>query len=504
MKLHHIEYAIWTAAALVILAIVGWGAVLLNRPDRSGTLVVETTPGRASVWVDGNFVGTAPVRVEGLTAGRHVLRAVKFGHVESVRWVDVTSGANAVQCDLATLPDGSMKVTSEPPGAEVFVAGELRGRTPLVVDGLRPDRYPVRLRLVNYLDWTDTVEVETNRTAERSVSLKSRTEAGYLAAIRADSNDVIAYVDLAHYYILRDEWKKAEEAFTNALVVTAREPSTAHYTGRLTQEIQKVWGMQFKYSDLQRGREVVTNAYVNAVEKCPTYQRYYGTAIQYAGDLGMNEKARKVIETGILSFPHSQSWAAQTVPSWNRRGRGDDERVLRLVDARLKKDPNDFVAHFQRMTVMRERGETDEVIKEYTTLIPLTRDKRVRSRLMLELGRMHERKQDYARAAEAYRDAVRDEPLEKDKAPIQYNLVRVLGKLDRHSDALDAWEQAVRFQEDVELACRWRLEWAAAAISAKRLDKADAVLRDVLKLSQDEKTRSRAETLLKNVKETNP
>jgi len=499
MELHHLEYGLWTLVVLVILGIVCWGAVAFN--EKQASLSLETTPASASVWIDGNFIGTAPLERERFPAGRHVLRALKSGHVDLVRWIDVVPGPNVLKFDLEKLPGGSLKITSTPPGAEVFIGGEPRGRSPVTIDELRPGAYLIRLRLVNYLDWTETVEVETNRLVNRNVTLKSRTEAGYLAAIRANSNDVIAYVDLAHYYILRDEWKKAEDAFTNALVVISREDGTSHYSGRLTQEIQKVWGMQFRYSDLKRGREVVTNAYVRAVEARPTEQRYYGTAIQYASDLGMTDKAQKVVETGILNFPHSHSWAVHTVPRWTRRGRNDD-RVLRSVDSRLRKNPRDFVSHFQRMTIMRQRGNSSEVIKEYIALVPLTRNKHIRSRLLLELGRMHERKRDYDKAADAYRRASAEEIVPKDKAPIQYNLARVLDKLKRDSDTLAAWEHAVRYQENVELACRWRLDWARLAVRLKRLDKADEILKDVLKFSRDAKTTTSAQELLKSIRGT--
>lgn len=61
----------------------------------------------------------------------------------------------------------SLKVNSDPPGAEVFVDGEDTGRsTPATIDGLSPDRpYKVHVALNGYGSYDETVTPQPGRTA---------------------------------------------------------------------------------------------------------------------------------------------------------------------------------------------------------------------------------------------------------------------------------------------------------------------------------------------------
>ena len=163
----------------------------------------------------------------------------------------------------------------------------------------------------------------------------------------------------------------------------------------------------------------------------------------------------------------------------------------------MKKNPKDFVSRFQRAVVLRQQGKTEQAIEDYTAIVPLTDNKRVQSRLLLELGRFYERVRKYDEAADAYRRADAAETIPKDRAPIHYNIARVMTKLKRDDDTLKAWEQAVGFQENIEVACRWRLDWAALCIKMNRKEEARKILAEVLKLSRDTKTRTTVAGMLK-------
>lgn len=496
MKLRHIEYGLWVMAGVLIIGLFCFGALTIGRKPVS--LHLETTPRRASVWVDGNYVGTSPVAVAELEAGKHVVRVRKFDHVTLVCELDLAPGVNDHKLTLDRLPKGTLKIESTPSGAEVFVDGEFRGEAPLTIEGLGVGGRRVRLTLVNYLDWSEVVDVEKDAVAARNVALKSRTEANCLALLKANPKDAKTWTDLAHYYIIRSQWKKAEDAFTQALTATVKYRQSTYYGGRLSTEIQKVWGMQFKYSDRKKGQRVIVNAYVRAVKECPTYQSYYGQAIYYAMQHELKDKAQEVLETGIVNFPHSSKWAVNALPRQWRRQR-DPSRKVRQLDSRLRKDPKDFVSRFQRVTLLRQMRKTDEIIVDYELLVPLTNSKRVKARLLTELGRMYERKRKYERAVDTYRRATGLEESNKDKAPIYYSLTRALRKLKRDRETLEAWEKAVQFQENVAVACRWRIDWAELAIKLKQTAKARRILNDVLKFSKDAEIRSSAQELIKKL-----
>ena len=493
-----IEYTVGLVLVVAVLVVIAWAAFTVGT---AGAVVeLSTTPERASAFVDGHFIGTTPVPEQPLLPGKHVLRVAKFGYVPLLREIDVHTGRNVLSFELAECPGGTLEITSTPPDAEVFVDGESSGRTPRTLRKLSTGGHRVRITLVNYLDWTSTVDIEENRTVKLDVKLNTRTEAVYLEAIRTDPNNVVLQVDLAHYYITRSEWQKAEDAFAKALVLTATVGQSAHYSGQLQQELEKVFKSMFKYEDVARGREVVVNALVRAVREAPKYLTNYSYAVHYSIQANRLDKAQEILETGILTFPYDQNWPLTALRNEFQR-QGDGDKLLRTLDQRIKKNPDDFVSRFQRMTLQRQKGGTDEVIDEHDHLVRLANSSAVKSKLLVELGRLWERKREYVKAADAYRKALETETTEKEAAPIQYNLVRALAHLDDHDRTLTAWKEAVRLQENVEVACRWRLEWAQLAVKAEKKDQARSVLDDVLRLSQDPKTRTEAERLRKTLED---
>jgi len=494
MKRHHIEYGLWTLAVLLILGLFAWGALVVTANGLP--ISVETTPPQASVWIDGHYLGTTPLTLEDVPPGEHVLRVTRHGHAPMVRRVRASAETPRLHFDLRKLPGGSLDVRSDPPGAEVFIDGESRGRTPVVVRELRPNTYALRLTLVNYLNWTGSFSIAPGQTVQRSVPLRSRTEAGYLGAILENPKNIEARTDLTHYYILRDEWTKAEDALTEALVVLAKHPGdTSHYATRLYQEVEKIFRMMFKYSDSDRGRTAVLNSFVRATRIVPKYELFYRIALHYAIDSNATARVRDVAEAGILKLPSSRYWLTSGLPRRISARRTADEEVT-FLERRIAKRPGDFVCRLQLSARLRQRGRTAEALKQYDAMVPLAKSVRVKAQLLADMGKLWERRRDHAKAADAYLRAAKVETEKSLKASLHRTAARALGKAGRSTEELAAWEQAVTNQTDVEVACEWRLEWAKLCIRSKQKTRARTILNQVLGQSKNETTRSRAATLL--------
>jgi hypothetical protein len=63
--------------------------------EAAGSLLVESDPAGASVYVDGRLAGETPVTLPAIAAGVHRVRVVRLGYLENSRLVTVTSGAQA-------------------------------------------------------------------------------------------------------------------------------------------------------------------------------------------------------------------------------------------------------------------------------------------------------------------------------------------------------------------------------------------------------------------------
>jgi hypothetical protein len=139
-----------SAAAVIALLAIGLSVSGLRawrsyqaRP-RVGTASVQSTPPGADVLVDGNPVGTTPLRVE-LPAGEHAVE-LRLKGASRTETVDVVRGAEAtLNVDWNQTRVGSLAVASTPPQAHVFVDGRDRGVTPLTVADLTVGAHTVRI-----------------------------------------------------------------------------------------------------------------------------------------------------------------------------------------------------------------------------------------------------------------------------------------------------------------------------------------------------------------------
>lgn len=109
-----------------------------------GTLAVTTTPVGATVVIDGEQRGRAPMTIE-LAAGDHVLQVGLDGSSRTIPF-KVTPGAQVSQViDLPKVvaATGQLQIRTEPSGARVSVDGQKKGLSPVTVEGLTPGSHTV-------------------------------------------------------------------------------------------------------------------------------------------------------------------------------------------------------------------------------------------------------------------------------------------------------------------------------------------------------------------------
>jgi hypothetical protein len=156
-------------AAFLLLAVAATAALATGRlpgmtPANRGDLTVYSIPVAARVLVDGTYVGQAPILRYRLPAGQHVV-AIKaddyFQHEAS--YLIEAGKETTVSIGLAPMP-GSLRLTSEPSGAQIIVDGVLApGKlTPCVVENIAVGPHTVKLRKSGHEDREQTVTVKPN------------------------------------------------------------------------------------------------------------------------------------------------------------------------------------------------------------------------------------------------------------------------------------------------------------------------------------------------------
>lgn len=126
---------------------------LVGQVSVSGTTVFITSePSGATVTVDGRVRGTTPLELSDLSLGRHELLLTREGYREYS-----TSFTISTQT-------GTVVVTSDPVGAEIFVDGQSRGRAGeggLVISRVQYGTRVITARLAGYEDVTKTIDLKS-------------------------------------------------------------------------------------------------------------------------------------------------------------------------------------------------------------------------------------------------------------------------------------------------------------------------------------------------------
>ena len=113
----------------------------------SGAVAATSTPDGAEIFAEGKSLGRTPMRVE-LPAGAHELAAQLDGWPGQQQRVIVEADRETVV--NFNFANGSVKITSAPGGALVVRDGVELGRTPLLIEEVKPGAVAYELRLPGY------------------------------------------------------------------------------------------------------------------------------------------------------------------------------------------------------------------------------------------------------------------------------------------------------------------------------------------------------------------
>jgi len=211
------------------------------------TLAVTSEPSKATVFIDDKYAGVTPLTVGQLPPGHHFVKLTKRDHLPWTKLVELLYAQEKLNARLAVKPKGTILVTSEPPEADVYIDGEYEGKTPLEKKNVDANPYSVRVEREHFVPWETEVEVRGGQAVKVAAKLKSKVEGWYLARLKKDPNDVSCHTELAHYYMVRGQLAKSAKSIADAVTVVGNGADTSGYSGRLLQEIQKMWGQVFQF-----------------------------------------------------------------------------------------------------------------------------------------------------------------------------------------------------------------------------------------------------------------
>lgn len=131
------------------------------------SLCITSSSSGASVYIDGELAGTTPLDIKNLTLRQHTVELRLAGYESKTDFISLTNQNGLSKSYLLTPKTGSLSITTNPAGLEIYVDGEAKGTSPLTLENLTPGRYTVLAK-------TEATEYSTNPILNSL--LKSLTE----------------------------------------------------------------------------------------------------------------------------------------------------------------------------------------------------------------------------------------------------------------------------------------------------------------------------------------
>jgi hypothetical protein len=122
---------------------------------------VDSVPHGADVYFDGmHLSGTTPLAVPNETAGKTIeIRVELAKHKTATEQFQIPAAGGDVtfMADLKALT-GKLVIVSKPDGADLYIDGRLRGRTPVTISDVDLESKLVELRLKDYQPYTQPLK----------------------------------------------------------------------------------------------------------------------------------------------------------------------------------------------------------------------------------------------------------------------------------------------------------------------------------------------------------
>ena len=147
----------------------------------SGVLVVSTVPDGATVFADGEELGTTPLTVADMDIGLHTLRLTSEGHADAFVSADVLLGQQADIEHVFSTEYGALRIIPNPGDALVTVNNYPIGTGRQELSAMAPGVHKVEVTAGAYLDYGQDVLVHAGRTQTVRASLPPTNPAGAAA-----------------------------------------------------------------------------------------------------------------------------------------------------------------------------------------------------------------------------------------------------------------------------------------------------------------------------------
>ncbi len=152
----------------------------VNLKKLTGAIQVITTPPNAEILLGKKKIGDSPLTKTELDYGIHTIKAIlkDYNPVEITVKID---SQNIYPVNITfekSITYGSIKISSIPSGAQIFIDNKLQGETPKLIEQITTGIHTLTLKKADYNDIENNIVIEMDKTKEFYFTLKK--ENGFL------------------------------------------------------------------------------------------------------------------------------------------------------------------------------------------------------------------------------------------------------------------------------------------------------------------------------------
>ncbi|MCX7796003.1 MAG: PEGA domain-containing protein [bacterium] len=144
----------------------------INLQVAEGALVVFSEPLGADVYIDGRYYGKTPITIQRIPVGRKIVTLKMAGYAD---WSDdiLIETGQISQINAVLKLAGTLQVSSNPPGARVYLNGKDIGTTPLSNSSIPEGTHNLSIELFGYKPWRGIIEIIPRQITNIFANLES-------------------------------------------------------------------------------------------------------------------------------------------------------------------------------------------------------------------------------------------------------------------------------------------------------------------------------------------
>jgi tetratricopeptide (TPR) repeat protein len=402
------------------------------------SLTVNTNPGGAVIFLNGERKGNSPLIVSDLKEGNYTVRVESEGYITKEEQITLGQEKQAITIELEKITPKptpaflNLTVNTNPGGAVIFLNGERKGNSPLIVSDLKEGNYTVRVESEGYITKEEQITLGQEKQAI-TIELKKRGKsifARVVTAIIILAIGYFVYTNLTSDFLSKIDRALAEKRYLSPpgnsvadfyRAKKAKDPNSPELkdaVSRIRQKLEPIGDAAFQqlYSDsIDTDWDNTVNIYklLNAIlpddrdmaakaEFCQAHQIIKGKKKKnYVDALARYEKALELKPNWVFAINGiAKVYVRKDSPYYNK------EEALNWYRKVSETDPNFPWAYTNIAAIHMEDKQWDMAEQ---ALLSALRLKNNSPSIFTELGKACEKQQKTQDAQNYYQEAMKYE-----------------------------------------------------------------------------------------------